>query len=178
MYMKHILPLLLILSSPSFGDEEYGTLNPEELSLNANVQRALRGETTMSVCASGYLMTKSGRHDVAREVFEACAKAGFTGTMTWMSYMEDNGFGGDYDPDRAAEWDRKAADMGDPVGKFNYGLDLLRGHGVTKDEVAAKDWIDQAAEDGLEIAKRLQEAKYDPDEVTPDADNWKYAPMF
>ena len=83
--MKHILPLLLILSSPAFGDEEYGTLNPEELSLNANVQRALRGETTMSVCASGYLMTKSGRHDVAREVFEACAKAGFTGTMTWMS---------------------------------------------------------------------------------------------
>ena len=178
MYMKNILPLLLILSSPAFGDEEYGTLNPEELSLNANVQRALRGETTMSVCASGYLMTKSGRHDVAREVFEACAKAGFTGTMTWMSYMEDNGFGGDYDPDRAAEWDRKAAEMGDPVGKFNYGLDLLRGHGVTKDEVAAKDWIDQAAEDGLEIAKRLQDANYDPDEVTPDADNWKYAPMF
>lgn len=92
--------------------------------------------------------------------------------------MEDNGFGGDYDPDSAAEWDRKAAEMGDPVGKFNYGLDLLRGHGVTKDEVAAKDWIDQAAEDGLEIAKRLQDANYDPDEVTPDADNWKYAPMF
>ena len=49
---------------------------------------------------------------------------------------------------------------------------------MTKNEAAAKDWIDQAAEDGLEIAKRLQDANYDPDEVTPDADNWKYAPMF
>ena len=50
-------------------------------------------------------------------------------------YMEDNGFGGDYDPDRAAEWDRKAAEMGDPVGKFNYGLDFARTWRI-RDEVS------------------------------------------
>jgi hypothetical protein len=38
--------------------------------------------------------------------------------------------------------------------------------------------IDEAATDGLPAAKRLQSAGYDLDEVTPDADNWKYAPLF
>jgi hypothetical protein len=31
---------------------------------------------------------------------------------------------------------------------------------------------------GLDIAVRMRDAGYDPDEVTPDADNWKYAPLF
>ena len=98
--------------------------------------------------------------------------------MTWMSQLENNGMGGDYNPDAAAEWDRRAAEAGDPVGQFNYGMDLMRGHGVARDEALGRSYIDQAARDGLDIAKRLQEADYDLDEVTPDADNWKYAPLF
>ena len=98
-------------------------------------------------------MTKSGRHDKARAVFEACANAGWTGTMNWMSYLDDNGYGGDYDPDASTEWDLRSAELG-------------------------RKWVDQAADAGLDIAVRMRDAGYDPDEVTPDADNWKYAPLF
>ena len=98
--------------------------------------------------------------------------------MTWMGQLDNNGLGGDYDPDAAAEWDRRAAEAGDPVGKFNYGLALIRGHGVARDGEAGRRLVDEAAAEGLEIAQRLQGAGYDPDAVTPDADEWKYAPAF
>ena len=49
---------------------------------------------------------------------------------------------------------------------------------IAKDEVLGRRYVDEAASDGLEIAKRLQGAGYDLDEVTPDADNRKYAPLF
>ena len=54
----------------------------------------------------------------------------------------------------------------------------MRGHGIAQDEALGRSYVDQAAKDGLEIAQRLQGADYDLDEVTPDADNWKYAPLF
>ena len=165
-------------TAPTWAEEvdPGGTLNPEELTLESAIAKAARGETSMTTCAMGYLVTKSGRHDEARTIFQNCANDGWTGTMTWMSQMEDNGLGGPEDPEAAAEWDRRAAEAGDPVGKFNYGLDLMRGRGVEMDEEAGRAWVDEAAADGLAVAQRLQAADYDLDEVTPDADNWKYAP--
>ncbi|TNC52318.1 sel1 repeat family protein [Rubellimicrobium rubrum] len=168
---------LILLAAPALADE-YGTTNPEEMTLNRMVENARRGEVDMTTCASGYLMTKSGQHAIARETFEACAEAGYTGAMTWMSYLEDNGFGGDYDPDASTEWNRRAAEAGDPIGMFNHGLDLLRGHGTALDEERGRDLIDRAAAEGVTDAQRLVGSGYDLDVVTPDADNWKYAPLF
>ena len=172
------LALLLAFTVPAFAEDTDGTLNPPEMGMGRVMQNIRDGKPDMVTCASGYFITKKGDHELARELFEGCAEAGWTGTMTWMSQLENNGLGGDYDPDAAAEWDRRAAEAGDPVGKFNYGLDLIRGHGVARDEALGRKFIDAAAEDGLQIAKRLQSAGYDLDEVTPDADNWKYAPLF
>ncbi len=155
-----------------------GTLNPDEMSLNKALSRALQGDVDMVTCAQGYLMTKKGSHAQARRIFEACAARGWTGTMTWMSYMEDNGLGGPEDAKAAARWDRKAALAGDPIGQFNYGLDLLRGRGVARDQTLGRHYIDKAARAGVDAAKRLKEAGYDLDIVTPDADNWKYFNMF
>lgn len=157
---------------------EQGTLNPEELSLNRALTDAMEGETSMTTCASGYLMTKSGQHEMARRLFEACVADGYTGAMTWMSYLEDNGFGAPENPDAATDYDRMAAETGDPVGMFNYGLDQMRGRGTRQDVEAGRALVDRAADMGLSVAQRLRAADYDLDEVTPDADNWKYAPMF
>ncbi|MGB3242912.1 MAG: sel1 repeat family protein [Sulfitobacter sp.] len=181
--MKHALLIVAtVLTAASANAQEdlnaYGTLNPDELTWQSQVDKARRGETNMTVCASGYMMTKSGDHAAARAIFEACANDGYTGAMTWMGQLSNNGLGGPYDPDAAAEWDKRAADAGDPVGKFNYGLALIRGHGVKQNEALGRRYVDTAANDGLKIAQRLQGADYDPDEVTPDADNWKYAPLF
>ena len=157
---------------------EHGILNPQDTGFGMLKRKIELGMTDTVTCAMGYYVTKSGSHDLARKFFKQCAEAGYTGAMTWMSQLENNGLGGNYNPDAAAEWDKRAADAGDPVGKFNYGLGLLRGHGVDKDETLGRQYVDDAARDGLQIARRLQGADYDLDEVTPDADNWKYAPLF
>ena len=170
------LTVAFIASPASAEDVEGGTLNPDELSLDSVIARAINGDTSMTSCAAGYMITKSGAHEDARKVFEACAADGYTGAMTWMSQLDDNGLGAEEDPAAAAEWDRRAAEAGDPIGKFNYGVDLMRGRGVAMDELRGRALIDEAAAEGVAAAQRLQAADYDLDEITPDADNWKYAP--
>ena len=167
-----------LIAAPTAAKAEDGTLNPEELSLNSVMAKAVRGEVDMMTCAQGYFITKSGRHAMARALFERCAQAGYTGAMTWMAQLEDNGLGGPEDPAAAAAWDLRAAEAGDPVGQFNYGLDLLRGRGVDQDIELGRRYVDQAADAGLPVALRLQASEYDLDEVTPDADNWKYQRIF
>jgi hypothetical protein len=156
-------------------EEEFGTLNPEEMTIARILDDVARGQTSMVHCAAGYGITKKGDHDHARKVFEACARDGWTGAMTWMAQLDDNGLGAaGEDPAHAAGWDRLAAEAGDPVGLFNYGLDLMRGRGVAQDKAAGRALVDRAAAAGLPVAQRLRAAGYDLDEVTPDADNWKY----
>jgi hypothetical protein len=171
------ISILVLTSLPALAEPagEAGTLNPEEMSIARVLDDVAQGRTSMMTCAAGYGITKKGDHDRARTVFEACARDGWTGAMTWMARMDDNGLGaGDEDPESAAAWDRMAAEAGDPVGLFNYGLDLMRGRGVPPDEAAGRALVDRAADAGLPVARRLQDAGYDLDEVTPDADNWKY----
>ncbi|MCX7646216.1 MAG: sel1 repeat family protein [Rhodobacteraceae bacterium] len=171
--------LACLAAAPALAEtSEFGTTNPEEMTMNRLLENVENGRVDMTTCAAGYLMTKSGRHAIARETFEACAAAGYTQAMTWMSYMDQNGLGADFDPDRAAAWDRRAAEAGDPVGKYNYGVSLMRGFGVAQDEAAGRRLIDEAAAAGLPIARRVRAAGYDLDEATPDADNWRYAPAF
>jgi uncharacterized protein len=169
-----------LLAAPVAAEDPaaFGTTNPEEMTLEEVVRRAERGEVDMMVCANGYLATKSGRHAEARLIFEACAAAGYTAAMTWMSQLDHNGLGAPEDPRRAAEWSRRAAEAGDAVGDFNLGIDLMRGRGVPRDEEAGRRLVDEAAEAGLAIARRLRDAEYDLDAVTPDADNWKFAPLY
>ena len=174
--MRPIITIAIaLLAMPALAeDDPGGTLNPDEMTLDRSFQMAKRGEVGMVVCAQGYLMTKKGSHEEARAIFEACSKAGYTGAMTWMSYMDTNGFGGDLDPEAAAEWDRRAAEAGDPIGALNYGLDLLRGHGVERDAIRAREFIDRAAKAGVGEAIEVRDSGYDPEVATPDADSWRY----
>ena len=176
--LRNLLVVCCLLAMSGLVQAEDGTLNPEELTLDSAIAKAIRGDVDMMTCAQGYFITKQGRHAMARKVFEQCAEAGYTAAMTWMSQLEDNGLGGPENPQAAAEWDRRAAEAGDPVGQFNYGLDLIRGRGVAQDIALGRRYVDRAAEAGLEVAQRLQAADYDLDEVTPDADNWKYHLLF
>lgn len=183
--MKHSFAIGLALAMcavwPAAQAEEVdsgGTLNPDEMSLNSTLSRALKGDVDMVVCAQGYLMTKKGSHEDARKIFKTCAEKGWTGTMTWMAYMEQNGFGASEDPESAARWDRRAAEAGDPVGQFNYGLDLLRGYGVGQDLDLGRTYIDRAAEQGFEAASELRQNGYDWKAVTPDSDEWKFQRIY
>ncbi|MGL4279733.1 MAG: tetratricopeptide repeat protein [Albidovulum sp.] len=176
--MRLVLIAALAATPVLADDEDVGTLNPEELTINRILEDAENGITSMTSCAAGYYITKAGRHVQARKLFSRCADAGYTGAMTWMSQLDDNGLGAPENPDSAADWDLRAAEAGDPVGMYNYGLDLMRGRGRAQDMETGRQLVDRAAEAGLPTARRLQAAGYDLDEVTPDADNWKYAPLF
>ena len=173
--MRYVIVLATsLLIAPAMADDDGGELNPDEMSLDRSFALAKKGKVGMVICSQGYMMTKKGSHEEARAIFEACSKKGYTGTMTWMSYMDTNGFGGNTDPKRAAEWDEKAANAGDPIGIFNHGLNLLRGHGVGRDPIAGKKFIDMAAKAGIQEAIEVQESGYDWNVATPDADNWRY----
>lgn len=185
--MKHFTYPILILAlsfgahaeePPVFKEDELGVLNPQDTGREMLTRKIEMGVIDSVTCSLGINVTKNDNHELARKLTRKCAEAGYTKAMTWMSQLENNGLGGDYNPDASAEWDRRAAELGDPVGRFNHGLNLMRGHGIKQDEALGRSYIDQAAKDGLAIAKRLQSADYDLDEVTPDADEWKYKPLF
>ncbi|WP_372833027.1 tetratricopeptide repeat protein [Puniceibacterium confluentis] len=165
-------------SAQEAATDDYGSLNPDEMTLNRVLEDSAGGAVDMVTCATGYMLTKSGNHAAARALFRRCAEAGYTGAMTWMSQLDNNGLGAEYNPEASADWDRRAAEAGDPVGQLNHGINLLRGHGIARDEAQGRAFVDRAATAGLPAAQRLAGAAYDLDEVTPDADNWKYAPGF
>lgn len=164
--------------APEKIEDDFGVLNPDDTGREMLARKIEMGVIDSVTCSLGINATKYDDPELSRKLTRRCAEAGYSKAMTWMSQLENNGIGGEYDPDASAEWDARAAETGDPVGMFNHGLNLIRGHGVARDEVLGRRFVDQAAKDGLKIAKRLQRADYDPDEVTPDADGWKYAPMF
>ncbi len=174
--MRSVLILLvLFVANPArAADDDGGMLNPDELSLEYFARKTEQGFVDPMGSMHGYMAAKSGDYETARRILEKQAAQGVTQAMTWMGWMEDNGLGSPEDPDKAAEWDRRAAEAGDHVGMFNYGLDLLRGRGVMRDEAAGRAMIDQAAKAGDETAKALIADDYDLETVTPDADNWKY----
>ena len=159
--------------------DEYGTRNPEELSIKGALARLRIGEAHPMEFALGYGAAKAGLHDEAKEIFEgAVRETQSPQAMTWLSWMADNGLAGPEDPETAAMWDRRAAEAGSEVAMFNYGLDLLRGRGVAHNPEEGRRMIRRAAELGDTTAQHLIDNDWDLDSVTPDADNWKYGPRL
>jgi hypothetical protein len=151
-----------------------GTLNPEELTLNYYA-RLLRDEKpTIELCRFGYPAAKMGNAVMAREIFEKCGEAGVLAAMPWASWIQENGSDRPADPEAAAKWDQRAAEAGYSIGEFNWGLTLLRGHGVTRDPVRGRMFVDRAAAKGEKSAIELKANDYDPNSVTPDADEHRY----
>lgn len=174
--MRYLLfTAMLIPATPVLAtDDTGGMLNPDELSLDYFARKTAEGHIDPMGSIHGYMAAKSGDYETARRILGAQAEQGVTQAMTWMAWLDDNGLGAAEDPERAAEWDRRAAEAGDHVGMFNYGLDLMRGRGVTQDDEAGRAMIDRAAAAGDATAQALIADGYDLETVTPDADNWKY----
>lgn len=119
---------------PQKVEDTHGILNPDDTGRDMLVRKIEMGVIDSVTCSLGINVTKNDNHELARKLTRDCAEAGYTKAMTWMSQLENNGLGGDYNPDASAEWDRRAAAAGDPVGKINHGLNLMRGHGIAQDE--------------------------------------------
>ncbi|MEM6775092.1 MAG: sel1 repeat family protein [Pseudomonadota bacterium] len=162
-----------LAQAPETVEDDFGILNPPDTGREMLVRKIEMGGIDSVSCSLAFNNTKYDNLPLARKLATRCAEAGITKAMTWMSYLENNGLGGEANPEAAAEWDRRAAEAGDPIGLYNYGLDLIRGHGVARDEILGRSYVDRAASEGLEVARQLQAADYDLDVVTPDADEWQ-----
>lgn len=164
---------------PPAPDDEAGILNPDDSGRDMLVRRIEMGITDPVTCSLGYSTVKYDEDlSLAMKMARICAEAGNVKAMTWMSQLEGTGATGKPDLAAATDWDRRAAETGDAVGRFNYGLSLLRGRGVARDDDLGRCYVDAAAKDGLEIAQRLQDADYDPDAVTPSADREALTPIY
>ena len=58
-------------------------------------------------------------------------------------------------PEMAAEWFRKAAELGDFAAQRNLGYLYLKGKGVEKDNAEARKWLEKAAAQGDSYAQEL-----------------------
>jgi uncharacterized protein len=163
----------------SAASDQPGELNPQVLDMQYWAAKSTEERFDPHMCGYGVFLDKTGQHEEARRIFERCANAGNLHAMPWMSYLEENGYDRASDPVKAAEWDKRLADAGSPIGQFNYGLDLLRGHGAPLDRAAGKSLIDMAAAGGDSTARELIAHDYDPESVTPEADKARYRhPQF
>jgi TPR repeat protein len=162
------------------GGDEVGTLNPpSELSVEYWAERSKEARFDPGMCMYGYPLAKMSWHDAARRIFERCAEHNNVYAMPWAAWTEENGYDRPSDPAKAADWDKRLADTGSSIGQLNYGLDLLRGHGVAQDRALGKALVDQSAAAGDKTARELAQHDYDPESVTPTADLAHYRkPQF
>ncbi len=161
-------------------DEENSAVDAGELSVQYWAERSKEARFDPGMCMYGYPLAKMGWHAAARRIFERCSKHGNPYAMPWAAWSAENGYDRPAsDPVEAAEWDRKLAESGSPIGQLNYGLDALRGHGVPQDTRLGKKLVDEAAAAGDDTAKDLAAHDYDPESVTPTADLAHYRqPQF
>ena len=182
-YFFLLLAALALAASPARAletqEDADGTLNAQELTLEYFARKADASVFDPLLCFHGYIFDKMGDHKIANRIFERCAAEGVMAALPWLAWEEENGYVNGSNPEKAAEWDRKAAEAGYSIGQFNYGLDLLRGRGVSRDVIRGRALIDRAATQGDTAAQELARQGYDPESVTPEADKQRYRkPMF
>jgi uncharacterized protein len=167
-----VLALLVTPACAEVGDllVDDGEHNKEEQTLKYFAEKLEITKDNSTYCTYGYLAAKAGRFKEAKQIFDKCVAAGIEGAYPWQSLMSQSGLGVPQSLEDAAEWDRKSAERGYKVGQFNYGLDLLRGHGVKQDIAAGKALVDASAAQGFDTAQELIDSGYDPDVVLPDAE--------
>ena len=163
--VSYVAAAMFVLVATAAGAEDSadGTLNPSEYTYEGILRKVSERRLSDIECIYGYEFAKHGRHPEARLILNYCAgERRLTQAMTLLSWMDENGYALDC-PDlaSAAEWDRRAAELGDSNAQYNYGLRLLRGYGVRQDISAGRGYIDRAAASGDEAAQRLVADHYE-----------------
>ncbi len=144
--MNHLLrtlPLLISLSflpcQPVLADEGF-----------AGRDKASR-EAVESLEA--YAVYKMGQYDEARKIWLSLASRNNPSAMINLANMSEQGQGVPRDLGQAAEWLRKAAELGDTRGQLQLGLAYEKGLGVERSPEIASEWFLKAAEQGDSTAQ-------------------------
>jgi TPR repeat protein len=81
--------------------------------------------------------------------------------MINLAVIYDLGLGTPPDPVKSTEWLRQAAETNYSAAQYDYGLALLRGHGVPRDETLGREWIAKAAAQGDSDALKFLRTGFD-----------------
>ncbi len=100
-----------------------------------------------------YAVYKMGQYDEARTMWLSLASRNNPSAMINLANMSEQGQGVPRDLSKAAEWLRKAADLGDQRGQLQLGLAYEKGLGVERDPKTAASWFLKAAEQGDSTAQ-------------------------
>lgn len=151
--------------------DQYGTTNPVEQSIEFqldNLRTGVNTDTLKIVCWMAHELTKAGDHKRAFPVLLTCAERGHDISMLELAIMYETGVGVEKSDEKAAGWLKRSSDRGFSTAQLYYGMALLSGKGVTKDEATGKALIQQAANQKDDLAIRLINSNYNIDTVIPD----------
>lgn len=93
----------------------------------------------------GVAAFSAGKYEDAVKAFETSAEKGYVPGIFNLGLVHERGAGVEADPAKAAEWCKKAAELGDPDPQVNYGCMLETGEGVEKNATEAANWYAKAA---------------------------------
>lgn len=95
-----------------------------------------------------YLAFDQGRYLTALELAQKLANAGDARAHTLIARIHAEGLGVPKDQGLAAQWYKRAAELGDVDGIFAYGVILAEGRGVEKNRAGAAEMFERAARTG------------------------------
>lgn len=104
---------------------------------------------------------KSGDYQTAFKLFFPLASNGEASAQNNVGNMYGKGLGVPKNDTEAANWYRKAAELGHTLAQYNLGNMLKTGLGVEKDELEAVAWYRKAADSGLPPAQYDLAVMYD-----------------
>ena len=159
-----LIALLIITntSSAQFGIEdsdETGTTNPSDFSWRYYQDIMKRFPSRVSIiCYSAYIMdkTNSDVEDILM-FLHSCAEKGSVAAMIYLSSMYENGNRITINYERSAYWLKRGTETKDEAGfselaAYHYGMAILEGQGVKKDTKLARQYLQRAADAGIEDA--------------------------
>ena len=151
-------------STPNSATEDataFGVTNPSDFSWRAFREAMDRfPERIGIICHNAYELDKSGDHKDAFMFFRECAERGNPPSMINLAQFYDMGWGAPASAEQSTAWLRRAAEKNYSAGQYEYGLALLRGHGVPRDEILAKVWLEKAAAQGDRDAMALLRTRF------------------
>lgn len=95
-----------------------------------------------------FLAFDQGRYLTALKLAEGLAAKGDASAHTLVARIHAEGLGVPRNEPMAAQWMKRAAELGDINAVFSWGVMLASGQGVEKDRVAAAEMFEKAARTG------------------------------
>ncbi|MBL8564157.1 MAG: SEL1-like repeat protein [Hyphomicrobiaceae bacterium] len=95
-----------------------------------------------------YLAFDQGRYLTALKLAQALAEKGDAAAHMLVARIHAEGLGVPANPQLAAQWMKRASDLGDINATFSYGVLLAEGRGVEKNRKVAAEHFEKAARTG------------------------------